>query len=43
MVGAGLGSAVMLKLGTGVTGIFLAVGAANLVVALGSWHLRAKS
>ncbi len=42
MVGAGLGSAVMLKLGAGVTDIFLTVGAANLVVALGSWRLRQK-
>lgn len=40
MVAAGLGSAVMLKLGAGVTDIFLAVGAANLLVAMGSWRLR---
>jgi acyl-[acyl-carrier-protein]-phospholipid O-acyltransferase/long-chain-fatty-acid--[acyl-carrier-protein] ligase len=42
MVGAGLGSAVMLKLGAGVTGIFLVVGVANLAVALGSWRLRKR-
>jgi acyl-[acyl-carrier-protein]-phospholipid O-acyltransferase/long-chain-fatty-acid--[acyl-carrier-protein] ligase len=42
MVAAGLGSAVMLKLGAGVTDIFLVVGAANLVVAVGSWRLRAR-
>ncbi|HEY3919513.1 MAG TPA: MFS transporter [Stellaceae bacterium] len=40
MVAAGIGSAVMLKLGAGVTDIFLAVGAANLVVAIASWRLR---
>jgi acyl-[acyl-carrier-protein]-phospholipid O-acyltransferase / long-chain-fatty-acid--[acyl-carrier-protein] ligase len=40
MVGAGLGSAVMLKLGSSVTDIFLVVGVANLVVALGCWRLR---
>lgn len=40
MVAAGLGSAVMLKLGAGVTDIFLAIGAANLLVAIGSWRLR---
>ena len=40
MVTAGLGSAVMLKLGAGVTDIFLAIGAANLLVAIGSWRLR---
>jgi acyl-[acyl-carrier-protein]-phospholipid O-acyltransferase/long-chain-fatty-acid--[acyl-carrier-protein] ligase len=40
MVGAGLGSALMLKFGAKVTDIFLVVGLANLVVALGSWRLR---
>jgi acyl-[acyl-carrier-protein]-phospholipid O-acyltransferase/long-chain-fatty-acid--[acyl-carrier-protein] ligase len=40
MVGAGLGSAVMLKFGASVTDIFLAVGAANLAVAIGTWRLR---
>jgi acyl-[acyl-carrier-protein]-phospholipid O-acyltransferase/long-chain-fatty-acid--[acyl-carrier-protein] ligase len=40
MVGAGIGSAVMLKLGASVTDIFLVVGVANLVVALGCWRLR---
>jgi acyl-[acyl-carrier-protein]-phospholipid O-acyltransferase/long-chain-fatty-acid--[acyl-carrier-protein] ligase len=40
MVAAGLGSALMLKLGASVTDIFLAVGAANLAVALGTWRLR---
>jgi acyl-[acyl-carrier-protein]-phospholipid O-acyltransferase / long-chain-fatty-acid--[acyl-carrier-protein] ligase len=40
MVAAGLGSAVMLKLGASVTDIFLTVGAANLAVALGTWRLR---
>lgn len=40
MVGAGLGSALMLKFGASVTDIFLAVGAANLAVALGTWRLR---
>ena len=40
MVGAGLGSAVMLKLGASVTDIFLVVGAANLAVAAGTWRLR---
>ncbi|HVA15701.1 MAG TPA: MFS transporter [Stellaceae bacterium] len=42
MVAAGLGSAVMLKLGAGVTDIFLTVAIANLAVAAGSWRLRAK-
>jgi acyl-[acyl-carrier-protein]-phospholipid O-acyltransferase/long-chain-fatty-acid--[acyl-carrier-protein] ligase len=42
MVGAGLGSAVMLKLGAGVTGIFLTLGIANLAVALGSRRLRKR-
>jgi acyl-[acyl-carrier-protein]-phospholipid O-acyltransferase/long-chain-fatty-acid--[acyl-carrier-protein] ligase len=40
MVGAGLGSAVMLKLGASVTDIFLVVGISNLVVAIGCWRLR---
>jgi acyl-[acyl-carrier-protein]-phospholipid O-acyltransferase/long-chain-fatty-acid--[acyl-carrier-protein] ligase len=40
MVGAGLGSALMLKLGASVTDIFLVVGIANLVVAIGCWRLR---
>lgn len=40
MVGAGLGSALMLKFGASVTDIFLTVGAANLAVALGTWRLR---
>ena len=40
MVAAGLGSALMLKLGAGVTSIFLALGATNLLVAIGTWHLR---
>ena len=40
MVGAGLGSAVMLKLGASVTDIFLVVGVANLAVAAGTWRLR---
>ncbi len=40
MVGAGLGSAIMLKLGATVTDIFLAVAAANAAVAAGTWHLR---
>jgi acyl-[acyl-carrier-protein]-phospholipid O-acyltransferase/long-chain-fatty-acid--[acyl-carrier-protein] ligase len=40
MVGAGIGSAVMLKLGASVTDIFLVVGVANVVVALGCWRLR---
>ncbi|HWE74422.1 MAG TPA: MFS transporter [Stellaceae bacterium] len=40
MVGAGLGSAVMLKLGASVTDIFLVVGVSNLVVAIASWRLR---
>jgi hypothetical protein len=30
----------MLKLGSSVTDIFLVVGVANLVVALGCWRLR---
>ncbi|HKT18437.1 MAG TPA: MFS transporter [Stellaceae bacterium] len=42
MVGAGLGSAVMLKLGAGVTDIFLAIAAGNLAVAAATWHLRRK-
>ncbi|HLI20895.1 MAG TPA: MFS transporter [Stellaceae bacterium] len=42
MVAAGLGSAVMLKLGAGVTDIFLAVGAANLALAIGTWRLRRR-
>lgn len=42
MVGAGLGSAVMLKLGGSVTDIFLAVGGANLAVAIGTWRLRKR-
>ncbi len=40
MVSAGFGSAVMLKLGAGVTDIFLAVALGNAVVAAGTWHLR---
>lgn len=40
MVAAGLGSALMLKLGAGVLDIFLAIAAANAVVAAGSWRLR---
>lgn len=40
MVAAGLGSALMLKLGGSVTDIYLTVGVANLAVALGSWRLR---
>jgi acyl-[acyl-carrier-protein]-phospholipid O-acyltransferase / long-chain-fatty-acid--[acyl-carrier-protein] ligase len=40
MVGAGLGSALMLKLGAGVTDIFLAIAASNAVVAAGTWRLR---
>lgn len=42
MVAAGLGSAVMLKLCSSVTDIFLAVGAANLAVAIGGWRLRKR-
>lgn len=40
MVGAGLGSALMLKLGAGVTDIFLAVAVANVGVAAATWPLR---
>ena len=40
MVGAGLGSALMLKLGAGVTDIFLAIAAGNLAVAAATWRLR---
>lgn len=40
MVAAGLGSALMLKLGAGVTDIFLVVAVGNAVVAAGSWRLR---
>jgi len=40
MVGAGLGSALMLKLGAGVTDIFLAVAVANIGVAAATWPLR---
>jgi acyl-[acyl-carrier-protein]-phospholipid O-acyltransferase / long-chain-fatty-acid--[acyl-carrier-protein] ligase len=40
MVGAGLGSAVMLKLGAGVTDIFFAVALGNAAVAAGTWRLR---
>jgi len=40
MVGAGLGSALMLKFGATVTDIFLVVGLANFVVAFGCWQLR---
>ena len=40
MVGAGLGSALMLKLGAGVTDIFLAIAAGNLALAAATWHLR---
>jgi acyl-[acyl-carrier-protein]-phospholipid O-acyltransferase/long-chain-fatty-acid--[acyl-carrier-protein] ligase len=40
MVGAGIGSAVMLKLGARVTDIFLVLGVSNLVVAIGCWRLR---
>lgn len=42
MVAAGLGSAVMLKLGASVTDIYLTVAIANVAVALGTWRLRAK-
>lgn len=40
MVGAGLGSALLLKLGAGVTDIFLVVAAGNALVAVGTWRLR---
>ena len=40
MVAAGIGSAVMLKLGAGVTAIFLVVALGNAAVALGTWRLR---
>jgi acyl-[acyl-carrier-protein]-phospholipid O-acyltransferase / long-chain-fatty-acid--[acyl-carrier-protein] ligase len=40
MVAAGLGSALMLKLGAGVTDIFLVVALTNALVALGTWRLR---
>ncbi len=40
MVGAGLGSALMLKLGAGVTDIFLAVAIANVAVMAATWRLR---
>jgi acyl-[acyl-carrier-protein]-phospholipid O-acyltransferase/long-chain-fatty-acid--[acyl-carrier-protein] ligase len=42
MVGAGLGSALMLKLGASVTDIFLVVGIANFVVAIACWRLRKR-
>ena len=42
MVSAGLGSVVMLKLGAGVTGIFLALALTNGIVALATWKLRKK-
>lgn len=40
MVCAGFGSALMLKLGAGVTDIFLAVAIGNAAVAIGTWRLR---
>ncbi len=40
MVGAGLGSALMLKLGAGITDIFLVVALSNAVVAAATWRLR---
>jgi hypothetical protein len=40
MVTAGLGSAVMLKLGATVTDIFLVVAVGNAIVALATWRLR---
>ncbi len=43
MVGAGMGSALMLELGAGVTDIFLAIAAGNLVLGAATWHLRRQS
>lgn len=43
MVAAGFGSALMLRLGAGVTDIFLVVGVTNAAVALGTWRLRRQS
>lgn len=43
MVGAGMGSVLMLKLGAGVTDIFLAIAAGNLVLGAATWHLRRQS
>ena len=40
MVSAGLGSAVMLRLGASVTDIFLVVAVTNVVVAASTWRLR---
>jgi acyl-[acyl-carrier-protein]-phospholipid O-acyltransferase/long-chain-fatty-acid--[acyl-carrier-protein] ligase len=40
MVVAGLGGAVLLKLGAGVTDIFLVVAIGNAIVMLGTWRLR---
>jgi acyl-[acyl-carrier-protein]-phospholipid O-acyltransferase / long-chain-fatty-acid--[acyl-carrier-protein] ligase len=43
MVAAGLGSALMLRFGAGVTDIFLVVALGNAAVAMGTWRLRRKN
>ncbi len=42
MVAAGLGSALMLRLGASVTDIFLVVAVTNALVAAGTWRLRRR-
>ncbi len=42
MVAAGVGGAVMLKLGGQVTDIFLVVAVSNFIVAAGSWRLHGR-